>query len=150
MTAALPAWISLLPVVLLWATLLTAGCATGCAPDTRGLQTLGVEPFAALREAGVDLTVVDANSADTREKYGVIPGAILLTSYRDYDRAELPADRSRRIVFYCHSPMCGAAADAARRAVAWGWQDVWVMTDGIRGWTRAGLPVERPVTVSAR
>ena len=63
----------------------------------------------------------DANTAETRVRYGVIPGAILLSHYRDYDvSSELPANRAAKLVFYCHSPMCGAAGDAARAAVAAG------------------------------
>ena len=89
----------------------------------------------------------DANTEETRGKFGIIPGARLLSSYRDYEPAvELPADKAQQLVFYCHSAMCGAAADAARKAVAEGWHNVWVMPDGIRGWTEAGLPVVRPVT----
>ena len=82
------------------------------------------------------------NSEETREKNGTLPGAVLLSSYRDYVVArELPADRDRALVFYCHSPMCGAAAEAARKAVTAGYRQVWVMPEGIRGWARAGQPV---------
>lgn len=147
MTAALPSWISLLPILLLWATVLCGGCRA----DTRGLQTLTLGQFAALHESGADLRVFDANDADTRDEYGVIPGATLLTSYRDYDAAtELPADRAQQVVFYCYSSMCGAAAEAARKAVGEGWRNVWLMPDGLRGWKQAGLPVDRPVVSSAR
>jgi rhodanese-related sulfurtransferase len=117
----------------------------GCRADTSGLSTLNVDELAALHASDAAFVVCDANSEETREKNGVIPGAVLLTNYRDYETAtELPADRAQQLVFYCHSPMCGAAADAARKAVAAGWQNVWVMPDGIRGWTEAGLAVERP------
>lgn len=145
MTSSLPTWIALTPVVLFWASVVCFGCRA----DTTGLNTLTLEQFTGLRQAGAELAVFDANGQDTREKYGVIPGAKLLSSYRDYGASELPANRSQRIVFYCHSPMCSAAAEAARRAVAWGYRDVWVMTDGIRAWTEAGLPVDRSVLASA-
>ncbi|HLX37324.1 MAG TPA: hypothetical protein VKR29_05960 [Candidatus Binataceae bacterium] len=46
--------------------------------------------------------VYDANHSSTRERFGVIQGAHLLSSYDNYDVAkELPADKSTRIVFYC-------------------------------------------------
>jgi hypothetical protein len=44
----------------------------------------------------------DANPADERAKYGVIPGAHLLSSDDHYDvDAELPPDRNAKLVFYC-------------------------------------------------
>ncbi|MDJ0847019.1 MAG: rhodanese-like domain-containing protein [Myxococcota bacterium] len=116
-----------------------------CRPDLTGLQVLDVDGLASWRSASQEFAVCDANSDDTRTKYGVIPGAILLSSYRDYDpAAELPSDRSRRLVFYCHSALCGAAADAARKAREAGYRDVWVMEPGITGWVEAGHDVARP------
>jgi rhodanese-related sulfurtransferase len=116
----------------------------GCHADTSGLATLEVAEAARL--ASVDGTVFcDANNAKTRAKFGTIPGAVLLTSYDSYDTsAELPA--GSKLVFYCHSEMCGAAADAARRAVAAGHSDVAVMPPGIKGWAGAGKPVEQRVS----
>lgn len=32
--------------------------------------------------------------------------------------------------------------EAARVAATLGWTNVWVMTDGIKGWEKAALPVE--------
>ncbi len=46
--------------------------------------------------------VFDANHSSTREKYGVIAGAHLLSSYDNYDAAkELPANKNTKLVFYC-------------------------------------------------
>jgi hypothetical protein len=46
--------------------------------------------------------VYDANIPEIRAKYGVIPGARLLSSDDRYDvNAELPANRRATLVFYC-------------------------------------------------
>jgi rhodanese-related sulfurtransferase len=46
--------------------------------------------------------IFDANHSSTRENFGVIPGAHLLTSSDNYEVAkELPADKNARLVFYC-------------------------------------------------
>jgi rhodanese-related sulfurtransferase len=117
----------------------------GCKADTSGLQTLTVPELAALRAAQSDLVLCDANSPKTRGRFGVIPGAILLSDYRDYAPAlELPSDKARTLVFYCHSEWCGAAAEAARKAVAAGHRDVSVLHAGIKGWIAAGEAVDRP------
>lgn len=124
---------------------LTIAGLIGCRADTRGLETLGI-PEAAALAAAEGTVFCDANNAKTRAKFGTIPGAVLLTSYDAYDPStELPT--GAKLVFYCHSEMCGAAADAARRAVAAGHTDVVVMPAGIKGWTAAGKPVERPAAV---
>ena len=49
-----------------------------------------------------NLHVYDANSSETRDKFGVIPGAQLLSSVDDYNiGATLPANKSDPLVFYC-------------------------------------------------
>jgi rhodanese-related sulfurtransferase len=120
-----------------------AGLTLGCTADTEGLATLTVPELTDWLAADPAVVVCDANTQKTRSRYGVLPGARLLSSYRDYDPAtELPADKSRPLVFYCHSERCSAAATAARKAVAAGYNHVSVLPPGIRGWTEAGRPVE--------
>lgn len=127
------------------ATLLVIACLSlaGCEADLSGLQVMEVDELASRNARRADLTICDANNEKTRQRFGVIPGAVLLSSYRDYDpSAELPGDKDASVVFYCHSEMCGAAADAARKAVAAGYRDVWVLAPGIKGWAAAGQPVD--------
>jgi hypothetical protein len=45
--------------------------------------------------------IYDANGAETRSQYGVIPGATLLDSDDRYDLAVLPQDKNAKLVFYC-------------------------------------------------
>ena len=89
-------------------------------------------------------TVVDANGTETRQEFGVIPGAVLLTSHREYAMAELPAAKSNKLVFYCGGTMCRASDKAAARAVAASYTDVSVLRDGIQGWKAAGQPTDLP------
>ena len=62
-----------------------------------------VNDLAALRaNPNSRVVVFDANGDGTREKYGVIPGARLLSSYNDYNVAtELPSAKKSKLVFYC-------------------------------------------------
>ena len=83
---------------------------------------------------------VDANGAETRQKYGVVPGATLLSDHRSYALTELPSDKSQRLVFYCGGTQCRASDAAANRALSAGYANVSVMRDGIRGWVSAGQP----------
>jgi len=115
----------------------------GCRADVSDLRVIGVEDLARLSARGGDLTICDANGEATRRRFGVVPGAVLLSSYRDYDPAtELPGDRDRTLVFYCYNEFCSAAAGAARKAVGAGYRDVRVMHAGIEAWVEAGQPVD--------
>lgn len=46
-------------------------------------------------------TLIDASGSDHRQEVGVLPRAVLLSSYDQYDLKELPADKSRPLIFYC-------------------------------------------------
>lgn len=86
---------------------------------------------------------VDANGQSTREKYGVVPGALLLSG-ADFKTTELPDDKDTKLVFYCGGKACTAAPKAAKLAQEAGYADVNVMRDGIRGWVDAGKNVDKP------
>ena len=70
-----------------------------------------------------------------------VPGAVNLDS-SSFTAAELPADKSAALLFYCSNPMCSKAPKAAVRARDMGYEDVRVMSAGIRGWLGQKLPVE--------
>jgi rhodanese-related sulfurtransferase len=93
--------------------------------------------------AAARCTPVDANNESTREHMGVVPGAIQLTSYDTYALSELPADKTRPLIFYCANTQCGASHAAAERALIAGYQHVEVMTAGIAGWVTAGQKVDK-------
>ncbi|XHS76957.1 rhodanese-like domain-containing protein [Burkholderiaceae bacterium UC74_6] len=69
-----------------------------------------------------------------------VPGAAHLPL--DFTVADLPAERSTPLVFYCSNPLCRKAPNAARRARQLGFLDVKVMSAGITGWLAAGLATE--------
>ncbi len=56
---------------------------------------------AMMSDSGHRVWIYDANHPSLREKAGIIPGAHLLSSYKDYDLSELEPDKNAPIVFYC-------------------------------------------------
>lgn len=82
--------------------------------------------------------VFDANSQKTREQYGAIIGAVMLSSSSEYDVRELPPNKDAKLVFYCANQKCQASHGAAKRALDAGYTDVSVMPDGIKGWSESG------------
>lgn len=111
-------------------------------------QTISVDEVAQLLAAG-ECQVVDANGEDTRREKGVVPGAILLSSYSSYSTEELPADKETKLVFYCGNEKCTAAPKAAKRAMEQGYTNVYVMHAGIAGWIEAGKEVSFPLADTA-
>lgn len=108
-----------------------------------GIVKISIEEGKGLYETK-RITFVDANGKDTRQKLGTIPGAVMLTSYSEFDAAkELPADKNEKLVFYCANTQCGASHEAAKRAMEAGWVNVGVLPDGIMGWSKAGLPTSK-------
>ena len=87
-------------------------------------------------------TPVDANSEKTRKRHGVVPGAVLLTDSEVYKLSELPADKTKPLVFYCANTHCTASHEAANRALLSGYTNVRVMGEGISGWVKAGKKVQ--------
>jgi rhodanese-related sulfurtransferase len=126
------AWISSVVVV---ASLVASAALAG------EVNEMTVPQVVELAKAG-KATLVDANLTEYRAKHGVIPGAVLLTSYNQYDVAkELPQDRAAKLVFYCANRKCAASHFAASRAVEAGYTDVSLMPEGLHGWRTSGQPL---------
>lgn len=110
------------------------------APSTRAARevpAISIDELAA-RLAKGDCRAVDANGDPTRRRFGVIPGAVLLSDSETFLPHELPADKAKGLVFYCANEHCGASGEAAERAITAGYIDVKVFRAGIAGWAKAG------------
>ena len=123
----------------------TAGCAKD-EPEPAADRPSAKVPTLTIDELAAKLgeyQAVDANGEATRKRHGIIPGAILLTDSEAFALSELPADKSKPLVFYCANTHCGASHEAAGRALHAGYTNVKVLPDGIAGWTKAGKQVTR-------
>ena len=122
----------LLMVLALSAATACEGSDSAAEPDSITVDQLA----AGMQKA--QITPCDSNGTSTRKKHGVVPGAVLLSSYSEYAISELPADKSRTLAFYCSSAKCSAAPKAATKAIAAGYSDVRWLKVGIKGWKAAG------------
>lgn len=89
-----------------------------------------------------NVAILDANNEDARADAGIVPGAILLTSYNKYALTELPKDKNTILVFYCYNSFCQASHLAAQRAIGAGYKDARVMKAGIVGWNVATAKIK--------
>ena len=92
---------------------LAAGCAKESAKNDHaaGSSDQAAEQFPMMTLDEVDkavaaneATAVDCNGERTRKKLGVVPGAILISDEEEFGASELPADKTRKLVFYCADP----------------------------------------------
>lgn len=104
---------------------------------------ISVEQLLALQK-DKKTTIVDVNTDGTREKYGVISGAVLLSSSSTFALKELPANKASKLVFYCSNDLCTASDAAAKRAIENGYSDVAVLSTGVQGWLKSGQALVKP------
>jgi len=108
--------------------------------EKKSVTNMSVTQVAGLQKEK-KVTVLDANGEDFRKQNGIIPGAVLLTHFNQYDAAkELPAAKDAKLVFYCANMQCKASHAAAKKALEAGYTDVNVLPDGLLGWKKAGQP----------
>ena len=85
------------------------------------------------------VAIIDVNIQELWEKHH-ITGAMHIE--RRKLAKQLPADKSTTLIFYCAGPLCLEGSNAANDAIMLGFRRVYVMTDGIFTWVKAGYPVE--------
>jgi hypothetical protein len=70
-------------------------------PQQAGVKDVTAEQVSEWMKAKSAL-VLDANGDDFRAENGILPGAVLLANYLDWDPpAVLGPDKQRQVVFYC-------------------------------------------------
>jgi len=84
--------------------------------------------------------VFDDNSKESYAK-GHVPGAKWLLPGAVTAQV-LPADKSAKLVFYCHNERCMACHQAANAAIKLGYKNVFIMPAGIVGWQKAHQKIE--------
>jgi rhodanese-related sulfurtransferase len=132
-----------LAITLLAGAVALTGCHRAAEKAGAGVTIVTVSEVARfVREKSA--VVFDANGAETRQKYGVVPGAVLLSNSKTYSLSELPSEKSTKLVFYCGGVMCRASDNAADRAAGAGYTNVNVMREGITGWAKSGQKTDVP------
>ena len=133
---------------LLLATLML--CATGLsaaekpyAPESiPGAVIVSAEEVAELILSRGDLVIVDSRKKSEYSK-GHVEGAVSLlnTSMQPASLQALCPDKATPIVFYCNGVRCLRSADAIRKAMSWGYRNVFWFRGGWKEWTDKRLPV---------
>ncbi|MFT3842164.1 MAG: hypothetical protein QM723_34555 [Myxococcaceae bacterium] len=88
--------------------------ALACTKESGSSTAAPAEEKSAIKEVDVDTAAglldsksakaVDANTEEFRAQNGVVPGAVLLTNYLDWEPPEvLGPDKNQQVIFYCSS-----------------------------------------------
>jgi PQQ-dependent catabolism-associated CXXCW motif protein len=133
------------------------------AATLRGGSVIHMKRLAALLKVG-DVMVVDVSDAPRRPDnmaagavwlplpHPVIPGALWIPGagigainpsvdklFRECLAQRTENDLAHRLVIYCHRN-CWLSWNAAKRAISYGYRNVFWFPDGMEGWRAAGLP----------
>ena len=122
-----------------WQTLVTKSGAKVVAVE--GATEIDIGTAKALYDRGVKFVDVRGKRSWKR---GHIPGARNFFAQIEATLMEI-ADKNEEVVFYCDcagSPSCNLSPNASARAVSWGYQNVYYLTDA-SAWAQAGYPVEK-------
>jgi len=95
---------------LLFAAALSLTAISGCSKDKAKPATVE-EHLPEMSVEDLDRAIaenqakaIDCNSDKTRKRFGIVPGAILITDEETFSASELPADKAMKLVFYCSGP----------------------------------------------
>jgi tetratricopeptide (TPR) repeat protein len=120
-----------------WSSLLSSG-ASGF--EVKGAKTIDVETAKTLHERGVPFIYMHF----TWEQ-GRVPGAYYLDRYYyEFNEVRLAeiVGKTQEVVIYGRSGDDRGAAEAAARAVTWGYENVYFFRDGLDKWKAAGYPMD--------
>lgn len=122
-----------------------ACCAKTC-PVDMSKGTVDAKGLKAMLDDGKPVTVVDARTAKYDDGNRV-PGAIALPADADDAAiaAALPA-KDACIVAYCSNTQCPASKNLAARLKDLGYENVFVMPEGLAGWLESGYTaIQKPM-----
>lgn len=131
-------------IALFFLCLLLTPLAVAEAPlEVRGATTVNVLQARQLYEIGA--LFVDVRPM--REwSWGHVHGALHLELESGFaDLADSQWPRGAALVIYCDSELCPQGAEAARRAVGWGYRQVYFFRSGYFAWQLLDFPLGRGV-----
>jgi len=75
---------------------------------------------------------------------GRVPDAMHIELKKVYSKATLgkAVKADQPVVLYCNGHSCLRSSKAAKKAVAWGFKNVYYFRDGFPSWKSSGYPVE--------
>ena len=96
------------------------------------------EQLRQLLDQKADVVLINTMSAIECRDHA-IPGSLCLPCQTFTDQIDkLPADKGKKLVYYCESDLCLRSYKSANKAKELGYRDVSVLKGGLPGWKQAG------------
>jgi rhodanese-related sulfurtransferase/transglutaminase-like putative cysteine protease len=106
-----------------------------------GYGLIDTDTLKQMLDAGTPMTVIDARNPEEYQEVH-IRGALSIPVKQWARYADrLPIDKSAKIIFYCNGVKCGKSKKAAIKAMAGGYDNVFVYAEGMPVWEEKGLPI---------
>lgn len=115
------------------------------APDAiPGTQRISAREAVGLILSRPELLIVDARRPEEHAK-GHIENAVSLldSELTPQQLARYAASPATPLLIYCNGERCARSGNASRKAVAWGYREVYWFRGGWQEWLAEGLPVAR-------
>lgn len=106
-----------------------------------GFALIDTDNLKKLLDAKAEMIVVDARNPEEFQEVHV-RGAISVPvkQWGKYG-SRLPEDKEARVIFYCNGIKCGKSKKAAIKAMAEGYDNVYVYAEGMPVWEEKGMPI---------
>ena len=134
-----------LPLCLILLFLVSTAEADKLAPESiKGAWTISTATAKLLLDKGYPF--IDVRGADDF-KIGHIPGAYHLSIRNDFDELNLISivEKNQPVVIYCNGILCMGSSVAAKKAIDWGWSNVFYYREGIKDWIQQSYAVQQSI-----
>jgi len=109
-----------------------------------GAITVNAENVYELMTGTADLIIIDSRKPKSYSK-GHIQDAKNLqdTKMTASDLSKHAPDKSSALLFYCNGEKCMRSANAAKKAISWGYNKIYWFRGGWKEWQTKNMPVEK-------
>ena len=131
----------LFPLLILLLCVVNMAKADNLAPEKiEGARTVSTVTAKLLFDKGYHF--IDVRGLDDF-KMGHIPGAYHLSIKSDFDERNLSVivKKSQPVVIYCNGILCMGSSIAIKKAIDWGWSNIFYYREGIGDWKQQGYSV---------
>ncbi|WP_394808817.1 rhodanese-like domain-containing protein [Nitrosomonas sp.] len=131
----------LFPLLILLFCFVNTSKADNLAPEKiEGARTINTVTAKLLFDKGYHF--IDVRGLDDF-KIGHIPGAYHLSIKSDFAEQNLSAivKKTQPVVIYCNGILCMGSSIAIKKAIDWGWLNIFYYREGIRDWKQQGYSV---------
>lgn len=111
--------------------------------NVEGAKTITNKEAKALFDQG--MLFIDVRRKGHRNGGEHIPNALNISTKHQLSEKSLLAvmKKDDPAVFYCHGSKCPASSKGLKKAIKWGFTNLYYYREGINGWKDAGYPINK-------